>query len=119
MASDGTLVSNDIALGMVKALVVKTGRLQAGKSLKNMTYTRAFTDFANTLASLAPRAYRTFQKNFGGPHFRSLQYVIAHAFSNDELNFTQNHASESPSLPTGLLSPQCIILQVHDTEVEI
>jgi hypothetical protein len=59
---------------MVQALVVKTERLEQGKSLKNMTYSRAFA-VTNALASLAPRAYKTFRAHFGGPALRSLRYV--------------------------------------------
>ena len=58
---------------MVEALVVKTDRLSKGKSLKNMTYNRAFTDFTNALASLSPRTYKTFQAHFGGLALRSLR----------------------------------------------
>ncbi|KAF6742271.1 hypothetical protein DFP72DRAFT_1022703 [Ephemerocybe angulata] len=53
-------------LGMVEAFVVKSRRLQQGKSLRNIQYSSAFSDFCNVLASLAPVGYRTFREQFGG-----------------------------------------------------
>lgn len=69
---DGRFKS-DVMLGMVKAMVVKTSRLEAGKGLRNLPYTGAFSDFCSVLASLAPIAYRTFQQQFGGPAFDTIR----------------------------------------------
>ncbi|KAI0696274.1 hypothetical protein BC835DRAFT_878998 [Cytidiella melzeri] len=76
---DGTYSNSEILLGMVRALVVKTDRLKQGKSLRGMTYTRVFSDFANMMASLAPRAYESFRQHLGGPTTRSLRQTRAKA----------------------------------------
>ena len=62
-------------MGMVQAMVIKTKCLSKGKSLNNMSYTLAFNDFCNLLASTSPRAYKTFHRHFGGRGIRSMRYV--------------------------------------------
>ncbi|KAF6742097.1 hypothetical protein DFP72DRAFT_1109656 [Ephemerocybe angulata] len=57
---------SDAMLGMVQAMVVKHQRLENGKSLRNMSYSGAFSDFCDILSALSPVAYRTFQHQFGG-----------------------------------------------------
>ncbi|KIM80990.1 hypothetical protein PILCRDRAFT_72442, partial [Piloderma croceum F 1598] len=52
---DGVYAKKDVLLGMVEALVIKTERLAKGKSLKNMSYPSAFSDFCNILASTSMR----------------------------------------------------------------
>ncbi|KAJ7745879.1 hypothetical protein DFH07DRAFT_924502 [Mycena maculata] len=69
---DGTY-SSDTLTGMVKALVLKSTRIQKGKSLKNLKYTTEFDQFCNLLASTSPCAYLTFQKTFGGPGLRAMR----------------------------------------------
>ncbi|KAI0695988.1 hypothetical protein BC835DRAFT_1414529 [Cytidiella melzeri] len=76
---DGLYVSNEVVLGMVQALVIKTDRLQKDQTLKGITYTRIFSDFANTMASLSPRAYEMFRQHLGGPTTRSLRHLRAKA----------------------------------------
>ncbi|KAJ6585790.1 hypothetical protein B0H19DRAFT_926943 [Mycena capillaripes] len=65
--------SSDTLTGMVKALVLKATRIEKGKSLKNLKYPAEFDQFCNLLASTSPRAYRTFQKTFGGPGLRAMR----------------------------------------------
>ncbi|KAJ7652490.1 hypothetical protein DFH06DRAFT_1331114 [Mycena polygramma] len=69
---DGTY-NSDTLTGMVKALVLKSARIEKGKSLKNLKYPSEFDQFCNLLASTSPRAYRTFQKTFGGPGLRAMR----------------------------------------------
>jgi len=73
---NGVFAKQDVLLGMVEALVKKTERLAKGKSLKNMSYLSAFSDFCNVLASTSTRAYKTFKRQFGGRGIRSMQYVF-------------------------------------------
>ncbi|KAJ7176926.1 hypothetical protein C8R46DRAFT_1346848 [Mycena filopes] len=68
--TDGTYTS-DTLTGMVKALVIKQDRARKGKLLKNMSYSAEFSHFCDLLASTSPKAYETFQKQFGGPGLRS------------------------------------------------
>jgi len=63
---DGMYAKQEVLLGMIEALVKKTERLSKGKTLKNMTYRPAFNNFCNLLASTSTRAYKTFQRQFGG-----------------------------------------------------
>ncbi|KAH9945584.1 hypothetical protein B0H21DRAFT_709290 [Amylocystis lapponica] len=74
---EGHYDGNTVLLGAIKAMVEKTDRLAKGKSLKNMTYSGIFSDFANCLASVSTRAYLTFRRHFGGPTVRSLQQTRA------------------------------------------
>ncbi|KAJ2915314.1 hypothetical protein MD484_g5089, partial [Candolleomyces efflorescens] len=57
---------SQIVLGMVEAFVAKNDRAQAGKSLRNLQYTPAFSDFCDILSALSPVAYATFREHFGG-----------------------------------------------------
>ncbi|KAJ7508549.1 hypothetical protein B0H11DRAFT_2304702 [Mycena galericulata] len=74
--ADGTYQSETLA-GMVKALVIKQKRVEAGKSLRNMQYDTAFDQFCDLLASISKRAYLTFQKQFGGRGLRSMRQIRA------------------------------------------
>ncbi|KAJ6570704.1 hypothetical protein B0H10DRAFT_1964583 [Mycena sp. CBHHK59/15] len=65
--------SSDTLTGMVKAMVLKSARVQKGKSLKNLRYPAKFDQFCNLLASTSPRVYLTFQKSFGGPGLRAMR----------------------------------------------
>lgn len=58
---------------MVQVLVKKRERLSKGQTLKNMSYSPAFNNFCNLLASTSTRAYKTFQKQFGGRGVRSMR----------------------------------------------
>ncbi|TEB28899.1 hypothetical protein FA13DRAFT_1793737 [Coprinellus micaceus] len=60
----GGRFQSEVMLGMARAMA---RRVEAGKSLRNLSYTGAFSDFCSTLASLAPLSYRKFQQQFGGP----------------------------------------------------
>ncbi|KAF5370924.1 hypothetical protein D9615_009810 [Tricholomella constricta] len=60
-------------LGMVEAFVLKAERLRRGKTLRNMKYSGAFSDFSDMLASLSPVAYRNFQAQFGGRTLEGLR----------------------------------------------
>jgi len=80
---DGVYAKQDVLLGMVEALVIKTERLAKGKSLKNMSYPSAFSDFCNVLASTSTRAYKTFKRQFGGRGIRSMQYVVSYQYSHE------------------------------------
>lgn len=60
---------------MVEAIVKKTERILAGKSLKNIHYTTAFGQLCDVLANISPHSYRIFQAHFGGPAMRTLRYV--------------------------------------------
>ncbi|KAJ7736423.1 hypothetical protein B0H16DRAFT_1730764 [Mycena metata] len=68
--TDGTYTSDTLA-GMVKAFVIKEEQRKKGKSLKNMSYSPEFSHFCDLLSSTSPKAYETFQKQFGGPGLRS------------------------------------------------
>lgn len=61
---------------MVEAIVKKTERVLAGKSLRNFHYTTAFGQLCDVLATISPHSYRAFRAHFGGPAFRTLRYVI-------------------------------------------
>lgn len=74
-AVDGVYEKCGIVLGMVEALVKKSERIRLGKTLRGMKYTGAFNDFCNIIASVSPRAYRTFRQHFGGRGMRSIRYV--------------------------------------------
>ena len=77
---DGVYAKQDVLLGMVKALVIKTEQLAKGKSLKNMSYPSAFSDFCNVLASTSMWAYKTFKHQFGGRGIRSMQYIVSYQY---------------------------------------
>ncbi|TFK60394.1 hypothetical protein BDN72DRAFT_779478 [Pluteus cervinus] len=75
--ASGLYRSQDTFLGMVKAMVHKTERLELGKSLKNMKYDPGFGHLCNILCSLCPRGYQTFKQSFGGPGIRSMRQTRA------------------------------------------
>lgn len=75
-AATGVYEKSGIVLGMVEALVKKSERIRMGKSLRNMRYPGAFNDFCNLVASVSPRAYRSFRQHFGGRGMRSIRYVV-------------------------------------------
>lgn len=70
---DGLYAKQEVVLGMIDALVKKTERLAAGKTLRNMSYSPAFNNFCNLLASTSTRAYKTFKRQFGGRGIRSMR----------------------------------------------
>ncbi|KAH7929600.1 hypothetical protein BV22DRAFT_1029216 [Leucogyrophana mollusca] len=76
-AADGLYKSSEVVLGMVEAMVKKTERVVGGKSLKNMKYTEVLDSFCSLLASTSTRAYKTFQRQFGGRSIRSIQALRA------------------------------------------
>ena len=71
--ADGLYARQDVILGMIQVLVKKTERLSKGQTLKNMSYPPAFNNFCNLLASTSTRAYKTFQKQFGGHGIRNMR----------------------------------------------
>ncbi|KAI0054490.1 hypothetical protein BV25DRAFT_1922630 [Artomyces pyxidatus] len=72
-AAEGLYKSQQVVLGMIEALVKKSERLAKGKSLANMTYAKAFDAFCSVMASVSPRAYKTFQGNVAGRGLRSMR----------------------------------------------
>ena len=60
---------------MVEAMVKKAERISTGHGLQNMHYNEAFDSFCSLLASTSPRAYKTFQKHFGGRSLRNMRYA--------------------------------------------
>ncbi|KAH7918146.1 hypothetical protein BV22DRAFT_1108436 [Leucogyrophana mollusca] len=76
-AADRLYRSQGVVLGMIEAMVKKTERTMQGTSLKNMQYTEALDSFCSLLASTSTRAYRTFQHQFGGRSFCSIQALRA------------------------------------------
>lgn len=62
---------------MVEAMLKKTERLAAGKSLKNMNYPPAFGQLCDVLATISPHMYRTFRHHFGGPAIRTMRFVFS------------------------------------------
>ncbi|KDR66292.1 hypothetical protein GALMADRAFT_283972, partial [Galerina marginata CBS 339.88] len=75
--ADGMYKTQETLLGMVSGMVKRTERLEKGKSLRNMKYSSGFNDFCNILGSVSTRAYRTFQRHFGGPAVRSMRQMRA------------------------------------------
>lgn len=75
-ALDGRYQSNDVFIGLIKAMAAKADRLEHGKSLKNMKYDEQFDRVCTILALVSPRAYKTFRYHFGGRTIRSMQYVL-------------------------------------------
>ncbi|KII83509.1 hypothetical protein PLICRDRAFT_180416 [Plicaturopsis crispa FD-325 SS-3] len=71
-AAAGVYKSQEVVLGMAEAMVLKTERLLKGKSLRNMS--GALDTFCSMLASISPRAYKTFQNQFGGRGIRSIRH---------------------------------------------
>lgn len=69
----GAYRGQETFLGMVEAIVKKTERILAGKSLRNFHYTTAFGQLCDVLATISPHSYRTFRAHFGGPAFRTLR----------------------------------------------
>ncbi|KAJ3513597.1 hypothetical protein NMY22_g14994 [Coprinellus aureogranulatus] len=65
----------DVLFGMVEAFVAKADRLARGKSLRNLKYSGAFSDFCDVLACLSPVGYRTFQEHFGGRSMESMRRI--------------------------------------------
>lgn len=63
----------DVMLGAIKAMMVKADRLAAGKTLSNMTYDGAFSDFCNFVQCQSSAAYKTLRRHFGGPWSRSIR----------------------------------------------
>lgn len=53
-AASGIYQGQDAFLGMVEAMVKKTERLAAGKSLRNMHYASAFAELCDTLGTISP-----------------------------------------------------------------
>ncbi|KAF5332101.1 hypothetical protein D9611_008005 [Ephemerocybe angulata] len=68
---------SDVLLGMVEAFIAKADRLEKGKSLRNMKYSSAFSDFCDVIACLSPVTYRTFQEHFGGRSMESMRRIRA------------------------------------------
>ncbi|GLB36846.1 putative ulp1 protease family, C-terminal catalytic domain [Lyophyllum shimeji] len=78
---DGVYQSETL-LGMVEALYVKAERIRKlfhskGKSLQNMKYSAAFSNFCTLLASTSTRAYQTFKRHFGGRVMSSIRKIRA------------------------------------------
>ncbi|TFY76153.1 hypothetical protein EWM64_g7859 [Hericium alpestre] len=76
-AVSGQFKSQETALAMIEAMVIKVERLQKGKSLRNMRYAEGLDTFSNYLASISPRAYRAFQRTFAGRSLRNIQQLRA------------------------------------------
>lgn len=68
---------------MVEAMVKKTERVLAGKSLNNFHYMTAFGQLCDVLATISPHMYQTFQAHFGGPVIQTIRYVAY--ISNSDL----------------------------------
>ncbi|KAF8156928.1 hypothetical protein B0H34DRAFT_657929 [Crassisporium funariophilum] len=73
---DGVYQSETL-LGMVEALYVKAERIRKGKSLRNMKYSPAFSNFCTLLASTSTRAYQTFKRHFGGRVMNNIRKIRA------------------------------------------
>lgn len=58
---------------MIEAMVLKAERQKHGKTLANMSYSPGFSEFCSILASISPRAFKSFRNHFGGPSIRTMQ----------------------------------------------
>ncbi|KDQ05883.1 hypothetical protein BOTBODRAFT_122166 [Botryobasidium botryosum FD-172 SS1] len=71
----GDYKGNEVFMGLVEAVMIKSERQAKGKQLTNMTYSTPFNELCNLLGDLAPRAYRAFRYHFAGRSLRSMRYA--------------------------------------------
>ncbi|KDQ06616.1 hypothetical protein BOTBODRAFT_74218, partial [Botryobasidium botryosum FD-172 SS1] len=71
----GDFKGNEVFMGLVEAVMIKSEWQAKGKQLTNMTYSTPFNELCNLLADLAPRAYRVFKYHFAGRSLRSMRAV--------------------------------------------
>ncbi|KAH7924394.1 hypothetical protein BV22DRAFT_1195934 [Leucogyrophana mollusca] len=115
--ADGLYKSQEVALGMVEAIVKKSERVVKGQSLKNMKYTTAFDSFCSLLASTSTRAYRTFQHQFGGRSLRSMQALRAKQ-PRFQPGFSQRNIIEAAASLRRLKYSGPLALSWDDTDLE-
>ena len=82
---DGEYKNQDVVLGMIQTLVIKSERERKGKSQVGMRYPEALDAFNQNLYSISPNAYRMFRSHFAGRSESSLRYARLIKVSRNEL----------------------------------
>ncbi|KAI0067574.1 hypothetical protein BV25DRAFT_1876116 [Artomyces pyxidatus] len=77
-AAEGLFESQEVVLGLVKAIVEKAERVRDGKSLKNMHYTDALDTFCSMLQCISPRSYKIFRHALAGRSISSIRTRRSH-----------------------------------------
>lgn len=119
---------DNFTTGLIRAVVVQSERIEAGKETRGMAFQGFFDDFVLTLASIRPRAASLFTKTFSGWSLRSARMNQAangmHPFDGLVLeNFLLifNHLkilNYTGPLAVGTDETKCVeSLQIHNTHL--